>query len=203
MPRPRGTINQGHSGILQELLVREKISQAELARRIHISPQTITSIRRGRANITQSTAEEIVKVFPQYCLNWLLGLSKYPTEEERIADAIVTVMHQLGKEEDAVEQLNAVLGYCADFPGDAITGDKAHGNIKTITFTDSLSDEEIIELVHQTPSTPFVGLTGPNGKMIRITYDKYQAALSDISSYARMRMRDLFEKEDDADGLDT
>ena len=203
MPRPRVAINPKHSGILVEVLRREQISQAELSRRIHISQQTITDIRQGRANITQSTAEEIVKVFPQYSLNWLLGLSEFPTEEEQIADAIMTVMHRLGKEEDATEQLNAVLGYHADLPRDPTEDDNIRSSKKTVTFTSNLSDAEILELVHQTPATPFVELTGPNGKTVLITYDTYQSALKDISSYAAMRMKALFEQEGGTDGLDS
>lgn len=62
---------------------REKLSQAEFARRIGMTPENLNRIIRLRGRLTEATAETIHLYFPKYRKEWLLGYDPYMTEEEK------------------------------------------------------------------------------------------------------------------------
>lgn len=73
MARKKVEINPIRGERLKELLKELNIKQNELAKRIHISQQTISKIIQGKANLTEDTAKAIAKEFPAYSFDYLMG----------------------------------------------------------------------------------------------------------------------------------
>ena len=71
--RPAKKIKPEQSVRLKSLLDNEDIKQKQLSAMIPISQQTISKIVQGHAPISNSLAERIIELFPQYSLQWLLG----------------------------------------------------------------------------------------------------------------------------------
>lgn len=69
------------------------IKQNQLAKDTCISQQAISAMVQKKANVTETTAETIIKKFPQYRIEWLMGYDDYKTEEDRI-DTIVSGTHE-------------------------------------------------------------------------------------------------------------
>lgn len=83
MGKPRGILNP-KQGERVALLVREqKIKNKELANRIFITPPTLSKIINGRAVLTEENARRIHSLFPEYSVEWLLGLVDYRNENLR------------------------------------------------------------------------------------------------------------------------
>ena len=198
MSRSKIGINPQHAAILTKVLENEGLTQSELSRKIHLSKQTITAIKRGRANITPATAEAIVKLFPHYNFKGLLGLEPFLTEGERVEHEVKKLTRELSEEDTLVELLNSLHGYRAAYLSSPDTGDYVRGHI-VLRLDPGCSDSEILQLARSTPGCPILTLTSPDGTQIKIENDSYQSALRDIANFSRMRMQQLFEREEDGD----
>lgn len=80
MARPRTEINPIRAERVKIILEREKLTQKEFSDAIHRSQQNISNIIRLKEGLTEDNAKEIVKQFPKYRIEWLLGLDDYMTE---------------------------------------------------------------------------------------------------------------------------
>lgn len=76
MSRPKGEIKGLRCKRLKEIIEREGVKQNQLSEETGISQQSISAMVQGKANVTETTAEIIVKRFPEYSIEWLLG---FPT----------------------------------------------------------------------------------------------------------------------------
>lgn len=79
MPHPKAEINPLWGIRLKEICEQCDIRQAELAKRIFISQQTISKIINGKATLTLQTAQRIIDLYPQYRIEWLTGRDDYKT----------------------------------------------------------------------------------------------------------------------------
>ena len=70
--------------IEEEKSINPKFSQTELAGRIHMTQQNISRIINQKTALTEETARDIVREFPKYRIEWLLGYDDYPTVEDLI-----------------------------------------------------------------------------------------------------------------------
>lgn len=68
---------------LKQLLNETRTTQKQLSAKIFLSQQTISQIVTGAASLTPSNAQRIVELFPDYSLEWLLGLSDYKNQKEK------------------------------------------------------------------------------------------------------------------------
>ena len=88
MPHPKTEINPLWGIRLKEVCEQCDIRQAELAKRIFISQQTISKIINGKATLTRQTALKISEIFPQYSAEWILGLSDYKSDSDHMSQLI-------------------------------------------------------------------------------------------------------------------
>ena len=82
MGRPPMTINPAWAENVRTVCREEGITQTQLAEKIHLSQQTISKIAQGKASLTEQTAKLIIKLFPKYRFQWLMGYEDYKTDEE-------------------------------------------------------------------------------------------------------------------------
>lgn len=97
MSRPKTEINPQRALNLKTLIEREiksrkerkeKYSQTAFAKDIGHSQQNISEIINLKHGLTEETAHDIIRVFPDYRIEWLLGYDDYMTESDKLASLI-------------------------------------------------------------------------------------------------------------------
>lgn len=111
MARKRVDINPAWGENLRKICKDQGITQVELGKKIGLTQQTISKIAQGHASLTTQTANAIVKLFPQYRFQWLMGYDRYATEGEYIANRIMDRAFEEMNEIDAVMPLFDLYGY--------------------------------------------------------------------------------------------
>lgn len=94
MSRPKVEINDLKCKRLKEIIESEGVKQNQLSKETGISQQAISAMVQGKANVTETTAEIIVKRFPQYSIEWLLGFSDYKNSTEKNSAVISQAQHE-------------------------------------------------------------------------------------------------------------
>ena len=94
MSRPKGEIKGLRCKRLKEIIEREVVKQNQLSEETGISQQSISAMVQGKANVTETTAEIIVKRFPEYSIEWLLGFSDYKNNAEKFRAVISQAQHE-------------------------------------------------------------------------------------------------------------
>ncbi len=90
MGRPKKEINEKRCEnfkiLLQEVKKKDRTNtQKRIGERIYLSETTISDIANKRADLTESNAESIIHLFPEYRLEWLLGYDDYKTIADKEA----------------------------------------------------------------------------------------------------------------------
>lgn len=88
MSRKKTEINPKRAENVKKLIEAEKITQTELADRIHMTQQNISRIVQMKQPLTEETARDIVTAFPKYNVSWLLGDSDFMLKEDLRTDYI-------------------------------------------------------------------------------------------------------------------
>lgn len=86
MSRRKTEINPIRAERVKILIDREKLTQAEFANRIFQTQQNVSRIIQKRQPLTEENAQQIVKIFPKYRIEWLLGYDDNMTFED-LADS--------------------------------------------------------------------------------------------------------------------
>lgn len=84
MPRPKAEINAKRCERLKQIIREQGIKQTKLSEETGISQQAISAMVRGKANVTETTAEIMAEKFPQYSVEWLLGFTDYKTMQKNL-----------------------------------------------------------------------------------------------------------------------
>lgn len=82
MSRTKTEINPKRAENVKKLIEAEKITQTELADRIHMTQQNISRIVQMKQPLTEETARLIIEAFPEYRIEWLLGYDDSMTHYE-------------------------------------------------------------------------------------------------------------------------
>lgn len=199
MARPKVKINPAWSQVIRRICLDQGISQVALSRSIHLSQQTVSKIAQGKASLTAETAEAIIKVYPEYRFQWLMGLDEYPTEAERSVNILLDKLWSDDQQREQIEKLLIIHGYSVEMLTDPQTGYPVKGNT-VLRIAPDTADKKILALAHSSRPQPLISISGPSGKQIRIENDTYSHIWKDISDYARMKMQLLFEREAENDG---
>ena len=88
MSRQKTEINPKRAENVKKLIEAEKITQTELADRIHMTQQNISRIVQMKQPLTEETARLIVDAFPDYNISWLLGDSDFMLKADLRTDYI-------------------------------------------------------------------------------------------------------------------
>ena len=92
---------------LKKLIEREKIKQQELADLLFMSQQSISRIIQKKQSLTDQTARAIIKAFPDYRIEWLLGYDDVMTHTDKLRTTI-------NNRVDSAEALNQVIRLVTD-----------------------------------------------------------------------------------------
>lgn len=95
MSKKKTEINPIRAERVKILLDREKskdknFTQAKFARKIYQTQQNVSRIINLKTALTEETARDIVKAFPEYRIEWLLGYDDSMTTAEQFSNAIQT-----------------------------------------------------------------------------------------------------------------
>lgn len=82
MSRKKTEINPIRADRVKKLIEREKISQVDFASRIFQTQQNVSRILNLKTALTEETAQDIIKAFPEYRIEWLLGYDDSMTDIE-------------------------------------------------------------------------------------------------------------------------
>ena len=174
MGRPKVSINPAWAENLRRICKEQGITQAQLAGDIYLSQQTLSKIMQGKASLTSRNAEAIIKLFPEYRFNGLMGYDDCLTEEEYEAQRILDRAFYAFDEREATNALLALHGY------------KEIRREKVRTSS---------------PVQVLVTVEDENGETCQINSKDFDRVVHDIAWYAKARMQRLFEEErGDIDG---
>lgn len=109
MARPKAIINPKCGNNLKALCEDTGTTQAALAELVGLTPQTISKIINNHCNLTRETAEKIVKCFPDYLIEWLLGLSDVKTHSQQKARQSKELEAAYSKNCKALNDRNSIL----------------------------------------------------------------------------------------------
>lgn len=107
MSKKPSEINPEPAKRLKKLLTLEKVTQEKLSDLIHLSQQSISRIIQKKQSLTDQTARAIIKVFPNYRIEWLLGFDDTMTHTDEIGKLIHNKV-------DTAEAINQVISLVAD-----------------------------------------------------------------------------------------
>ena len=107
MSRQKTEINPVRAERVKILIDRENIKQTEFAKRIFQTQQNVSRIVQKKQPLTEETARQIVKAFPEYRIEWLLGDDDHMTATDQLRDVIHNKV-------DTAEALNQVIRLVAD-----------------------------------------------------------------------------------------
>ncbi len=69
---------------VKQVIEREGLTNRAFAKLVHLSEKTVSGMVNHRQKVTEATAREIVKAFPDsgYQVEWFLGLTDFMTQQE-------------------------------------------------------------------------------------------------------------------------
>ena len=88
MSRSRTEINPERAERVKTLIERENITQQEFAERIYQSQQNVSRIINLKSALTEQTADAIIKAFPEYRKQWILGYDNFMLVDDVFNDFI-------------------------------------------------------------------------------------------------------------------
>ena len=144
------TLKPSYPERLEELLKDKKLTKKELAEMIHTSPQTISKACSG-IRLTQATAEDIVNLFPEYNLAWVLGQDNAP---KYVADIdpdweqkLIAMLHKDSSDPEMIafnEETIYILGLDMVCRGLGYEVDRGHSPDDPITFRNKDGTELVL-----------------------------------------------------------
>lgn len=174
MARPKGKINPERGLRLKQICNELDITQAELAKKTHISEQAISGMINGKMNVTETTAKVIHESYPEYSFEWIMDYSKYKSDWDEAVDKIT-----IANEESAMIQHGIIL--CAKCDGYTIVSPISK-------IADSFTVETGIAAIKE-------GYTiAKDGKSVNISVEDMNSLMNDINDYITYRLDRYIQK---------
>lgn len=135
---------------LKVLCEKEGLKRLAFAEMIGLEENSLNKIISGNSNLTETNAERIHQLFPEYSIDWLLGKSKYMNGLEKLAFESVE-SSLLGDAFDTFASLNGftIIHPLAELAGQDHTDDEVR---KALGFGYAIQrneDRTIIRLTHR------------------------------------------------------
>lgn len=138
MGRKKVAIHAERGERLKILIDREKklrngdFNQTKFAKSIHMSQQNVSRIVQKHQNLYEETAQEIVKQYPEYRIEWLMGYDDYMT----MADYLLAVTAQCQAEKQVMNTaffgLARLCGFSMELNRKYYDGNSLEGLFQTI-----------------------------------------------------------------------
>ncbi len=90
MAKKKGEINPLSGPHLRELIKEKGESNISIAKKFGYTPEHISQILRGHKRLTEPFAEALSKAYPDYPIEYLLGIARYKSESLRVSEWIRT-----------------------------------------------------------------------------------------------------------------
>lgn len=107
MSKKATPINPKRAERVKFIRKQEGLTQAEFARLTNQVQQNINRIEKMHQGLTDENAQEIIKAFPNYRIQWLLGYDDYMTTTDELRSLIHNKV-------DLAEAINEVIRLVAD-----------------------------------------------------------------------------------------
>lgn len=88
MARPKGKVNVERCKRLKQILDDTHTTQKWLSEKTGISQQAISAMIKNQANVTETTANLVTDLFPQYSFEWLMGYTDFKNNSEKFGAVI-------------------------------------------------------------------------------------------------------------------
>lgn len=131
MPRPKAKINPICGKRLKELCEAEGITQAQLAKQVFLSQQTVSKIVKGRSSMTEETARRVHDKYPAYPFEWLMGYSNFKTTGELFASKLSQCQHEGELLMIGLRAFAQLSGYEITFAAPALSADQRTAPVET------------------------------------------------------------------------
>lgn len=95
---------------IKELCKREKLTQTQLAALLEMPQQSLSRIMRNEA-VSEDLAYRISEKFPQYSLEWFLGIDNNPTLKDQLSTLTMELQNESELLETATFSFFKLLGY--------------------------------------------------------------------------------------------
>lgn len=174
MSRPRVEINVKRCKRLKQVIDETGIKQNQLAADTGISQQSISAMVQEKANVTDTTVEIIVKRFPQYSAEWLLGYSDYKNNSERFA----AVVSQTQDECDLLLTGLYAFSKLADY--------KIESNLST---SEKVYVEDMLKAIRDTYTITH------DGASIQLSIDEMNNFENEVLDLVELQLKHLFNRK--------
>ena len=175
MGRPKTEIKPKPAERLKMLCDDEGITQKDLSKKIHISPQTISKIINQRSSLTEDNAKRIIDLYPKYRFEWLMGYDPYKTTSE----LNLAILSQAQQEGDklllGLQAFASLCGYEISLPLSA-NGSK-----------DAMEIVEAIKLGYA---------INRKGKTVYISIDNMNRLQNEICDFVEFKLKKIVEEVD-------
>lgn len=101
--------------VIETIMAENAIkTQKEFAEMLHCTPEHITRMKNGECGLSGSTADEIIKCFPDrsYPKKWLMGIDEYRTPTEAARAQLETARQSLRDRHAFLATFAEMLKYC-------------------------------------------------------------------------------------------
>ena len=166
---------------LKEVLVENRLKQAQLAEMIGIEPNMVSMIVRCKRTLTQQRAQMIVRALPDrhYRAAWLLGIDDYKTEADIKLRAAAKEMVKREFALDATALFALSCGYSIQIVG------SGHP-VPLLGFS-----ARVKEALSDYRGDCMYEITGENGEIAHVGVDEYHCFINDIREYVEFKTAKL------------
>lgn len=169
---------------LIQFMNREKLSQNELSRRTGIKQQRICEMVKDSddfQNLTDVMAEEIIKAFPEYRIQWLLGYDDFMTHD--MFDAYVLDAARAA-DPDNMASLSTIMRLLVNARGFSVSTDR----MRAINAHKTASSKAVVdgcEITH-------------DGKTISIPTYAWDEIVNEVCDFAVFKLQREIDKANPA-----
>lgn len=163
-----GLINKYQARNLRRLLKEQRLNQKEFANTIHTREQTVTRWIKETNSMSKNYALKIQEYFPEYCVEFLLGITPYKNGKDEFAAKAWDAINQQAFVSRAVANVLEHVGYTA---------------YSDNRLTDGASYFEYYEITRTS-----------DGEVLKMPCHNWDDFCDEICAYAEMRLNLMFER---------
>ena len=173
-------IRQQQSKNFNRLLDEVGKSQKEIAAIVGVSETTLSHWMNGQVHISRKNAQKVHDAFPAYSVEFLLGETTQPNDDNLIKETALQFMTE-------TKCIETLLYFCR-VDKDSITYHHGESPIKTVSVVwDDGQDYEA------TVFDDFVQFVY-KGKVLKLTIPQWRAFKKEIKDYIRLRLNSMRER---------
>jgi len=116
MSRKKTEIKPIRAERLKIMIENENITQTKFAESIPMSQQSVSNIINCKTALTEETAREILKIYPRYRIEWLLGFDDSMTDADFLSDVVQNMENEASLLHRGLFSFAKLSGFQIDCP---------------------------------------------------------------------------------------